>query len=155
MKKIILAFGFVITVAAIAATGWKNNDFHVNGNIESSDLITINKIGNTIFSRTPILAGTNQDGPAWNITNRGGTGNGTVGEIVLRSSIPNGPGTTPHSQVDVVRIVENKIAFHGGVPVAQSAAISNPSGGVVVDIQCRAAVNSILTEMRGRGFVAP
>lgn len=40
-------------------------------------------------------------------------------------------------------------------PGSQPASIANATGGVVIDVQCRAALNSLLAAARGMGMIAP
>jgi hypothetical protein len=47
-----------------------------------------------------------------------------------------------------------KLAFYNATPVVQQAHIADPSGGAVVDTQCRAAVNSVLAWLTTMGFTA-
>lgn len=48
-----------------------------------------------------------------------------------------------------------KLGFWGATPVVQQAAISDASGGAVVDDQARAAINSALAVLRTLGIIAP
>jgi len=73
-----------------------------------------------------------------------------------------GAGTTidgtetydPFIRMDVSGVTE-RIGFLGASPAGRSAAIVNVTGGSVIDVEARVAVNAILTEMRTRGFVTP
>lgn len=40
-------------------------------------------------------------------------------------------------------------------PPTQPAAIANPTGGITVDAEARAAINAILTALRDYGLIAP
>ncbi|MCB9911388.1 MAG: hypothetical protein H7A46_18815 [Verrucomicrobiales bacterium] len=47
-----------------------------------------------------------------------------------------------------------KVGFHGVTPTAQAAHIADPSGGTTVDAEARAAINTILVALEGKGVVA-
>ena len=54
------------------------------------------------------------------------------------------------------RVVADGVVVSGTQVVgSQAAAIANPAGGVTIDLQCRAAVMSILNALRGHGLIAP
>lgn len=42
---------------------------------------------------------------------------------------------------------EQKLGFYGVVPVAQQTAPSEPTGGAVVDVQCRSIMNAVIAEL--------
>ena len=48
-----------------------------------------------------------------------------------------------------------KLGFFNATPVVQQAAVANPSGGAVIDTECRAQLSLLLNRMRTLGFVAP
>lgn len=50
---------------------------------------------------------------------------------------------------------DRKIGFHDVTPVAQSDAIPDASGGVVIDAEARTALNALLAYLRTRGDIAP
>lgn len=47
----------------------------------------------------------------------------------------------------------DKLAFYGKAPVAQQAAISPPSGGAIIDVQARSAINDIITAIGTVGII--
>jgi hypothetical protein len=50
--------------------------------------------------------------------------------------------------------VNGNIGFYGQAPVAQPAAIANAAGGVVIDAEARAALNTLLAAARTLGLIA-
>jgi len=48
----------------------------------------------------------------------------------------------------------SRVGFHGVTPTAQAAHIPDPSGGSTVDSDARAATNSILVVLEGKGLLA-
>lgn len=48
---------------------------------------------------------------------------------------------------------DQKMAFWGKTPIVQPGAISNPSGGTIIDIQSRSAISSILTLLTNEGLM--
>ena len=51
--------------------------------------------------------------------------------------------------------VRQKLAMFGGTGSGQFAAIANPTGGTVIDVEARAALASLLAKLRTRGDLAP
>lgn len=47
-----------------------------------------------------------------------------------------------------------KIAFWNATPIVQPAAVADASGGVVIDIEARAALNALLAKIRTTGLIA-
>ena len=49
---------------------------------------------------------------------------------------------------------DQKISFYGTTPVSQQSAISDPSGGVTIDSNCRSTVNDIIDVLENLGLIA-
>lgn len=47
------------------------------------------------------------------------------------------------------------IAIGVGTPSGTGAAIPDAAGGATVDAEARAAINALLSQLRGKGFIAP
>lgn len=47
-----------------------------------------------------------------------------------------------------------KVGFYGKTPIAQSGAISAPSGGATIDAQARSAIVSIIAVLVNSGLIA-
>lgn len=156
MRKVILIPILLCSILALAAQhGFKNGDLIVRGSLDSIDLLRFEKVGSLVLMKTPALVGTNINGLSFNIVASGGTGSGSGGSLRLRSAVSGASGATPHTLTTVLEALDGGIGFLGAAPTGKSPAIADASGGVVVDIQCRAAVNAVLAEMRSRGFVTP
>lgn len=54
----------------------------------------------------------------------------------------------------VHQLLSSSLGFYGAAPTVQPAAISNAAGGVVIDIEARAALNSLLAAIRAIGLIA-
>lgn len=50
--------------------------------------------------------------------------------------------------------VANKVGFFGVTPASQQSHVDDPSGGTTVDVEARAAINSILSTLETFGFHA-
>ena len=48
----------------------------------------------------------------------------------------------------------DRIAFYGATPVAQQAAITDPTGGATVDAESRAAINALIDRLQALGLIA-
>lgn len=44
--------------------------------------------------------------------------------------------------------------FYGTTPIAQPAGLANVTGGTIIDIEARAAINSIITKLEQLGLIA-
>lgn len=51
--------------------------------------------------------------------------------------------------------VFNAMALEAGTPSGTGAAIPDAAGGATVDVEARAAINALLSQLRGKGFIAP
>jgi len=54
----------------------------------------------------------------------------------------------------IATLPTQKLGFWNATPVVQPSAISSPGGGVTVDTQARAAIDSILTALSDTGLIA-
>lgn len=54
----------------------------------------------------------------------------------------------------VHQLLSSSLGFYGAAPTVQPAAITNAAGGVVIDIEARAALNSLLAAIRALGLIA-
>ncbi len=48
-----------------------------------------------------------------------------------------------------------KLAFYNSTPIVQGAAVGDASGGAVIDVEARAALNTLLARVRAYGLLAP
>lgn len=48
-----------------------------------------------------------------------------------------------------------KLGFFGQAPTARPAAVADPAGGVIIDVECRAQLTLLLARMRQLGLIAP
>lgn len=59
-------------------------------------------------------------------------------------------------EINAAKIDSNAtgVAFYGATPAAQQAAVANVSGGTIIDIEGRAALNALLARLRTLGLIA-
>lgn len=87
------------------------------------------------------------------ITNKGTEPSpGDVGTAVTRLSFSHSAGTS--IEAGTVRALAGALGFHGAAATAQGAAIADPTGGTVVDIEARAALAALLAVIRTKGLIA-
>ena len=46
------------------------------------------------------------------------------------------------------------IGLYSTAPAPQAAAIADPTGGAVIDVECRATIDTVLTALRAKGDIA-
>jgi|TARA_R100000501_G_C2624632_1_gene117924 hypothetical protein len=56
---------------------------------------------------------------------------------------------------DSILLGTTQIGFYGHAAMPQPAAIGDASGGAVVDIEARTAINALLAACRNSGFISP
>ena len=56
---------------------------------------------------------------------------------------------------DSIILGNSQIGFYGHAAMPQPAAIGDASGGAVVDVEARTAINALLAACRNSGFISP
>jgi hypothetical protein len=104
---------------------------------------------------------------AWQFFNLGGTTdfvigragmfdalrlNGSTGSVTLWDAANLAVGTTTGTKIGTA--TNQKLSVYNATPVVQGAAVADATGGSVIDVEGRAALNALLARIRAFGIIA-
>jgi len=78
----------------------------------------------------------------------------TVGTLRTDNSLIVDTNLTVNGNTALGSAITDLIGMYGATAVAQAAAITSATGGVIIDVEARAALNSLLTAVRNLGLIA-
>ena len=113
--------------------------------------------GNTSTGSLNVTSGNAEIGSGDLTVTAGKTSTGSLIVTSGNAEIFSGDLTVTAGNLNVVagNAVFKAMALEAGTPSGTGAAIPDAAGGATVDAEARAAINALLSQLRGKGFIAP
>lgn len=106
----------------------------------------------SIYAGGPKAGETNQPGGTLNLYGGICTGN-KEGGVKIYGYVAGASGSDDCSPSVILQVLGNKFAIFGGTAVVQQSHIADASGGSVVDVEARAAVNAVIAALENYGWL--